>query len=64
MITKKRDSIKELNILREKQKLADGDYRIIKAMELAAAEKLEELYPGEHERREAIREKIREMSGE
>jgi hypothetical protein len=64
MIIKKTDSIKEFNIQQEKQKLANGDYKVIKAMELAAAEKLEELYPGEHEKREAIREKIREMLGE
>jgi hypothetical protein len=64
MIIKRTDSIKEFNIQEEKQKLADGDYKVIKAMELMAAEKLEELYPGEHERREAIRGKIREMLGE
>jgi hypothetical protein len=64
MITKRTDSIKECNIKQAKRELAIGDYKVIKAMELAAAEKLEELYPGEHERREAIREKIREMLGE
>jgi hypothetical protein len=64
MIIRKIDSIKKMKIAKEKERLNQTDYKVIKAMEELAAEKLEEMYPGEKAQREAVREEIRRLSGE
>jgi hypothetical protein len=61
VIKHKENSIKKIRVNEAKASLAETDYRIIKVMEDLAAEKLEEMYPGEREKREAMRETIRAM---
>ena len=64
MIEQKVDSIKGIRLQEALNKIAGTDYRVIKAVEEVIADKLEEMYPGEIDRREAIREEIRGLAGE
>ena len=58
------DSVKLARLRQAESHIAATDYKVIKAAEELAAEKLEEMYPGAREEREAIREEIRRLMGE
>ena len=64
MIEHQVDSIKGIKLKEALKKIADTDYRVIKAVEAVVAETLEEMYPGEITRREALREEIRGLTDE
>jgi hypothetical protein len=63
MINHRVDSVKKKRLDKLQAEFDAIDYKVIKAMEYAMPEILEQLYPGEHAKREAMRQEINELRG-